>query len=85
ALESRYALQAVLFGSDENAKLHAIQTVQTAAWLKAGMNDLNFSFDPKLKSLYQAPYYIGYLRLTDFGQQKPVFIQDTPIELSKLG
>jgi hypothetical protein len=84
ATDSRYALQTVLFGSDPQGKLHPIQTVQTAAWLPTGLNTLKFSFDSNLKSDYKAPYYLGYTRLTDFGQHKPVYVYDEPIELSKL-
>ena len=85
ATDSRYALQTVLYGTDSNGKLHPMQTVQTAAWLPVGLNKLKFSFDSNLKSDYKAPYYLGYIHLTDFGQLKPVFLYDKPIELSKLG
>ncbi len=84
ATDSRYALQTVLYGSDSKGKRHPLQTVQTAAWLSTGLNTLKFSFDSNLKSDYKAPYYLGYTRLTDFGQQKPVFVYDELIELSKL-
>ena len=85
ATESRYALQAVLFGSDGQGELHPLQTVQAAAWLPAGLSNINFSFDSNLKSDYKEPFYLGYIRLTDFGQQKPVYFYDKPIELSNLG
>lgn len=49
------------------------------------MNKVNFSFDSNQKSGYKAPFYIGYTRLTDFDQQKPVFVYDALIELSNLG
>ncbi|MBA2656061.1 MAG: DUF4785 family protein [Tatlockia sp.] len=85
ATASRYALQAVLFGTDAQGKLHPIQTAQTASWLTEGLNNFNFSFDSNLKSDYKEPYYLGYLRLTDYGQHKPVYIYDEPIALSNLG
>ncbi|MBA2710379.1 MAG: DUF4785 family protein [Tatlockia sp.] len=85
AIDSRYALQAVLYGSDIAGQLHPIQTVQTASWLTLGLNNVKFSFDSNLRSDYKAPYYIGYIHLTDFGQLKPVFEYDKPIEISKLG
>ncbi|MBA2650967.1 MAG: DUF4785 family protein [Tatlockia sp.] len=85
ATESRYALQAVLFGSDGQGKLHPLQIVQSAAWLPTGLNKFDFSFDSNLKSNYKEPFYLGYIRLTDFGQQKPVYFYDKPIELSNLG
>lgn len=81
---SRYALQAVLLGSDAQGKLHPIQTTQSAAWLPAGQHRLNFSFDSNLKTDYKAPYYLSYIHLTDFGQMKPVFEFDVPIEVNKL-
>jgi hypothetical protein len=84
ATDSRYALQAVLFGTDAKGNMKAIQTVQSAAWLVAGENTLNFSFDPALNSDYKAPYYLGYIHLNDYGQNKPVFEYDNPIELKQL-
>lgn len=62
-----------------------MQTAQTAAWLTAGLHNLDFSFDSELKSNYKAPYYLGYIHLTDLGQLKQVFEFDTPIALTKLG
>ncbi|KTC84017.1 MULTISPECIES: DUF4785 domain-containing protein [Legionella] len=84
ATGSRYALQAVLLGSDAQGKTHPIQTAQSAAWLSAGQQRLNFSFDSNLKTDYKAPYYLSYIHLTDFGQMKPVFEFDTPIEVNNL-
>lgn len=85
ATDSRYALQSVLFGTDEQGKIHPMQIVQTSNWLSSGINKVNFSFDSKQKSGYKAPFYIGYTRLTDFGQQKPVFVYDALIKVSNLG
>lgn len=85
ATGSRYALEAVLFGSDNQGKLHPITAVQSAAWLSPGKHALNFSFDSGLKTDYKAPYYLGYLHLIDFGQLKPVYEYNTPIELASLG
>ncbi|CDZ78893.1 hypothetical protein BN59_03208 [Legionella massiliensis] len=85
ATGSRYALQAVLFGTDSKGELRAIQTVQSATWLATGENSIDFSFDKTLNAGFQAPYYLGYLHLTDYGQNRPVFEYDSPIELSKLG
>ena len=84
ATDSRYALQAVLFASDTKGRLHPYQTVQTTAWLTAGENTLSFSFDQNLKTDYQSPYYLGYIRLTDYGQYKLVYRYDDPIVLEKL-
>ncbi|MDI9818567.1 MULTISPECIES: DUF4785 domain-containing protein [unclassified Legionella] len=84
ATGSRYALEAVLFGSDSGGNIHPIETVQSASWLPAGTHHLNFSFDSDLKTDYKAPYYLGYLHLIDFGQLKPVYEYNTPIELTAL-
>lgn len=84
ATGSRYALQAVLYGSDAKGEIHPIQTVQSAAWLAIGEQNLDFSFDSSLKTNYKAPYYLGYIHLIDFGQLKPVFEYDKPIALTKL-
>ncbi|KTD20386.1 Uncharacterised protein [Legionella lansingensis] len=85
ATGSRYAVEAVLFGSDAQGALHPITTVQSAAWLAPGKHDIHFSFDSDLKSDYKAPYYVGYLHLIDFGQLKPVYEHNQPIELTALG
>lgn len=85
ATESRYALEAVLFGTDKKGKVKAMQIVQSAAWLTTGENDLNFSFDPSLQTNYKEPYYLGYIRLKDYGQNKPVYKYDTLMELNQLG
>ncbi|CEK10314.1 DUF4785 domain-containing protein [Legionella hackeliae] len=85
ATGSRYALEAVLFGSDSEGKLHPINAVQSASWLAPGKHVINFSFDSQQKTNYKAPYYLGYLHLIDFGQLKPVYEYNTPIELTTLG
>ncbi|WED41821.1 DUF4785 domain-containing protein [Legionella cardiaca] len=85
ATGSRYALEAILFGSDSAGKLHPITAVQSASWLSPGKHTINFSFDSDLKTDYKAPYYLGYLHLIDFGQLKPVYEYNTPIELTTLG
>ncbi|ASQ46349.1 DUF4785 domain-containing protein [Legionella clemsonensis] len=85
ATGSRYAIEAVLFGSDTQGKIHPITAVQSAAWLSPGKHAINFSFDSELKTDYKAPYYLGYLHLIDFGQLKPVYEYNTPIELTTLG
>ncbi|KTC81356.1 DUF4785 domain-containing protein [Legionella brunensis] len=85
ATGSRYALEAVLFGSDSEGKIHPITAVQSATWLSQGKHTINFAFDSNLKTGYKAPYYLGYLHLIDFGQLKPVYEYNTPIELTTLG
>lgn len=85
ATGSRYALEAILFGTDEKGEIKPIQAVQSANWLAPGQNKMSFSFDPAIKHSYQAPYYVGYLHLVDYGQFKPVYEYNTPIALTKLG
>ena len=82
ATTSRYALQAVLFATDRRGKKHPIQIAQSAAWLIKGKNNLDFSFDSTLTSDYKAPYYLGYIQLTDFGQFKSVYEYNHPIKLT---
>ena len=84
ATGSRYALQAMLLARDHQGKLYPVQTTQSSAWLSTGQHRLNFSFDSPIKTDYNPPYYLGYIRLTDFGQMKPVFEYDTPIEITQL-
>ncbi|ARG97208.1 DUF4785 domain-containing protein [Legionella micdadei] len=84
ATGSRYALSAILFASDNQGKIYPIQTTQSSSWLSAGQHRIHFSFDSNIKTDYKAPYYLGYIRLTDFGQMKPVFEYDAPIEITKL-
>ena len=84
ATESRYALVAVLYGQNEEGQMTAIETTQTAEWLHQGENRVDFFFSAKLKTRYKEPFYVGYLRLIDYGQLKLVFSHDTPIELSQL-
>lgn len=85
ATNSRYALQAVLFGTNNQGKIEPIQTAQSSALLTAGERKINFSFDAnEVQGNYKAPFYLGYLRLTDYGQFKPVFAFDKPINLSEI-
>lgn len=83
ATDSRYSLQTVLYATDSKGKIQAVQTAQSSAWFTKGINmiDFSFDFDPK-KSDFKAPFYLGYIRLTDYGQMKPVFIHDEPIDIS---
>lgn len=85
ATDSRYALEAVLYGTDKKGNIKAMQIAQSAAWLTVGENTLSFSFDPNVQTAYKAPYYLGYIHLTDYGQNKPVYNYDTLIELTQLG
>lgn len=84
ATESRYALEAILYTKDENDRAVALQTAQTAKWLPAGTNSIDFSFNLPQKENYSKPFYLGYIRLIDYGQLKPVFEYDAPIELAQL-
>ncbi|KTD18901.1 hypothetical protein Ljor_0124 [Legionella jordanis] len=85
ATGSRYALEAVLFGRDANGAYQPFAAVQSASWFAAGVHNFDFSFDSNLKSDYKPPYFIGYLRLIDFGQLKPVYEYSEPIAITALG
>lgn len=82
---SRYRLQAVLFATNDEGKRIPIETAQSAAWFSAGLQELVFSFDPKRAHQFKPPYYIGQLQLIDYGQLKPVFAYNDPINLNQLG
>lgn len=83
ATGSRYVLQAVLLGT-QNGKTMPIELTQSASWLSPGMQKISFSFSPELASLYEAPYYLSGVKLIDYGQMKPVFAYDKPINLLQL-
>lgn len=85
ATGSRYALQAVLFATDDQGKVIPVDTVQSAAWFATGFNELNFSFHPEESTTYKAPYYLGALQLTDYGQLKAVYEYSQLIPLQQIG
>lgn len=84
ATASRYAIEAILFARDEKKRRIPIQHVQSAAWLEPGDAALYFTFDKPLKKKYLPPYEIGYLRLIDFNQLKPIYEYLIPIDLNRL-
>ncbi|WP_419420622.1 DUF4785 domain-containing protein [Legionella sp. D16C41] len=85
ATGSRYMLQAVLFKADVQGKKHAIEIAQAADWLAPGNANLTFSFKHKIDKLEQSPYYLGSIQLIDYGQLKPVFEHNLPIDIANLG
>lgn len=85
ATGSRYALQAVLFATDDQGKVVPVDTVQSAAWFATGVNELNFSFNPEESTQYKAPYFLGALQLTDYGQLKAVYEYSQLIPLQQIG
>lgn len=85
ATGSRYALQIVLFATNEKGKVVPIDTVQSAAWFTTGLHELSFGFNPEHSSQYKAPYYLGALQLTDYGQLKAVYEYSQLIPLQQIG
>ncbi|MGQ3888681.1 DUF4785 domain-containing protein [Legionella sp. CNM-1927-20] len=82
ATGSRYMLQAVLFKGDAQGKKHAIEIAQTANWIAPGYSTLILSFKHKIDNRELSPYYLGLIQLIDYGQLKPVFEHNSPIDIS---
>ncbi|MFC3909639.1 DUF4785 domain-containing protein [Legionella dresdenensis] len=83
ATGSRYALQAVLYGTDKNGNLKGVETVQAAQWLPAGKSTIRFSFTEDIAKQLKAPYYVGSLQLIDYGQLKQVYHYSKLIEITQ--
>lgn len=83
ATASRYALQTVLFRKNEQGEIIPIETSQKAQWLEPGTQSMQFTFDNQ-SQLKDDSLYLGYIRLIDYGQLKPVYQVNELITLSKL-
>lgn len=81
AVASRYALQAVLFATNDKGKPIAVENMQLGHWLTAGETTVYFNFDKQNLQQYHAPFSIGEIRLLDYGQMKPVFEYNTLIPI----
>ena len=66
-----------------NEKTTPIETSQKAQWFKPGKHLIQFTFDNQ-HQLAEDKLYLGYLRLLDYGQLKPVYQYDQPIKLTQL-
>ncbi|WP_131783293.1 DUF4785 domain-containing protein [Legionella gresilensis] len=85
ATGSRYMLQAVLFKGDSRGRKNAIEIAQTAHWIAPGYSTLIISFKHKIDKKEHSPYYLGSIQLIDYGQLKPVYEHNSPIDISHLG
>lgn len=83
ATASRYALQSVLYSAGTDGKAKPIETSQKAQWLEPGLKLIQFTFD-NVNQLADDSLYLGYLRLTDYGQLKTVYQYNQPIKLTQL-
>lgn len=83
ATASRYALQSVLYRKSSKGEPIPMETSQRAQWLEAGKQVIQFTFDNS-HQLSEDNLYLGYLRLTDYGQLKTVYQYNQPIKLSQL-
>ena len=72
ATASRYALQTVLFRKNEQGEAIPIETSQKAQWLEPGTQQMQFTFD-NVGQLKDDSLFLGYIRLIDYGQLKPVY------------
>lgn len=82
--DSRYALQATLFATDEKGHKQAVRNLQSAAWLLAGSSDITLTISPDIAKNYKAPYYLGSIQLIDYGQLKPVDNYEATVDISHL-
>ena len=83
ATASRYSLQSVLFRKNSEGKIIPIETSQKAQWLTPGKHSIQFTFDNS-NQLSEDSLYLGYLRLIDYGQLKPVYQYNQPVKLTQL-
>lgn len=83
ATGSRYVLQAVL-SATKDGKTVPVELTQSASWLSPGEQHINFSFSPEIAANYSPPYYLNGVKLLDYGQMKPVFELNKPINLVQL-
>lgn len=83
ATASRYALQSVLYRKNNKGEAVPVETSQRAQWLEVGKQVIQFTFDNS-HQLAEDNLYLGYLRLTDYGQLKTVYQYNQPIKLTQL-
>lgn len=83
ATASRYALQSVLYQKDLKGQAKPLETSQRAQWLEPGKQVIQFSFDNS-NQLADDNLFLGYLRLTDYGQLKVVYQYNHPVKLTQL-
>ena len=83
ATASRYALQSVLYKKTSSGHIKPIETSQRAQWLEPGKQVIQFNFDNS-QQLSDDNLFLGYLRLTDYGQLKPVYLYNHPVKLTQL-
>ncbi len=83
ATASRYALQSVLYRKSGSGAPKPVETSQKAQWLGTGKQVIQFTFDNS-NQLTDDNLFIGYLRLTDYGQLKTVYQYNQPIKLTQL-
>lgn len=83
ATASRYALQSVLYRKTAKGAILPVETSQRAQWLEPGKQIIQFTFDNS-RQFAEDSLFIGYFRLTDYGQMSCVYQYTAPIKLSKL-
>lgn len=83
ATASRYGLQAVLFGTGADGKRYPVSINQTAQWLEPGKHTLALQMSVPEDRKAGAPWSVGYLQLTDYGQYKPVYRFDGLLPLTE--
>jgi hypothetical protein len=80
---SRYSLQGVLWGTTSLGEIKPIAISQSAIFSTPGKTPITLRF-AKPANTYQAPFYLGNLVLTDYGQLKPVYVREEKIPLKIL-
>lgn len=65
---SRYALRAVLYGTNAQGRLQPVAVAHGATWLEPGQGDIQLVFDAKHLSDAHAPYELHDLQLMDQGR-----------------
>ncbi|KTD04869.1 hypothetical protein Lgee_0053 [Legionella geestiana] len=83
ATASRYGLQAVLYGTGADGRKLPVSIHQTAQWLEPGKHTLKLQMNIPADSNAGAPWSVGYLQLTDYGQYKPVYRFDELLPLTE--
>lgn len=84
ATASRYVLQAVFMATNNKGNKEAIESVHSAAWLLPGKSQLTFSLSRDIANKYKPPYYLASIKLVDYGQMKPVYEYNKPIDIRTL-
>lgn len=72
--QSRYMIEATLYGHDDNDQLKPMMVTQTAQFLSPGKHELDVIFhDSKIKqSTLHQPYELKNIRVVDYGQLRVV-------------